>query len=75
MLKKVKDAAGLTNYGIAKGCNDMNVKITIPGIDAYDKPTAQSMKLSVLCAMRKLSGKGWEEFGKWLDEEFLPKRK
>ena len=70
LLKKIKKAVDVTNYGIAKRLNDMGVKITIPGIDAYERDTAKSMRLDVLCGLRKLSGKSWVDFGKWLDDEF-----
>lgn len=70
LLRKVKKVADLKNYGVAKQLNEMGVKITIPGIDAYEQPSAKSMRLDVLCGLRKLSGKSWSEFGKWLDDEF-----
>lgn len=75
LLKKLKKAAKLTNYGIAKGLNEMAVKITIPGVDGYEKDAARSMRLDVLAGMRILSGKDWEQFGKWIDDEFLPRKK
>lgn len=70
LLKKIKKAKDLKNYGISKQLNEMGIKITIPGVDAYEQPTARSMRLDVLCGLRKISGKSWEEFGKWLDQEF-----
>lgn len=70
LLRKIKKAVKLTNYGIAKWLNENDVKITIPGVDAYERDTAKSMRLDVLCGLRKLSGKDWNDFGKWLDEEF-----
>lgn len=70
LLKKIKKAAKLTNYGIAKELNEKNVKITIPGIDAYERDTAKSMRLDVLVGLKRLSGKSWDVFGEWLEEEF-----
>jgi len=70
LLGKIRKVSKLTNYGIAKALNASGVKITIPGVDSYERPEARSMRLDVLCGLRRLSGKTWEDFGKWLDEEF-----
>jgi hypothetical protein len=74
LLEKIRKAAKLTNYGIAKELNNMGVKITIPGVDAYERDTAKSMRLDVLCGLKRLSGKDWVEFGKLLDDEFGVKK-
>lgn len=74
LIEKIRARSGLTNYRIALTLKDqLKIPITIPGVDAYERPEAQSMKLSVLCGLRRVAGLSWSEFGKWLDEEFLPK--
>lgn len=70
LIQKIRKAVGLTNYGIAKALKDRGYSITIPGVDAYEKENARSMRLDVLCGLRQLSGKSWADFGAWLDEEF-----
>lgn len=74
LLEKIRTKTGLTNYAISPKMRDgPKVAITIQGLDAYDRETARSMRLDVLCGLRKVAGVSWSEFGKWLDEEFLGK--
>lgn len=75
LLNKVKQIKGLKNYGIVKELRNRGVDITIPGVDHYDKTSARSMRLEVLCGLREIAGVSWNEFGKWLDEEFWDKSK
>lgn len=70
LIKKIKDTKDLKNYGIMKALRSRGIEITTQGIDSYEKPDARSMRLDVLCGLRKLSGLKWADFGKWLDEEF-----
>ena len=75
LIEKIRRRCGDKNYSIAlKIREDLGIPITVQGIDAYERPEAQSMKLSVLCGLRRISGLSWSEFGKWLDDEFLPKK-
>lgn len=75
LIRKIREISGLTNYAISKELNQTGVQVTIPGIDAYERPTARSMRLDVLCGLRGISGLTWNQFGKWLDEEFKKKEK
>lgn len=70
LIQKVKDSGNLKNYGIMKGLRGQGIEITTQGIDSYERPDARSMRLDVLCGLRKLAGVSWSQFGKWLDEEF-----
>lgn len=70
LISKIRNLTKLKNYGIAKTLKTQGVEVTTQGIDAYERPTARSMRLDILCGLRRLSGKSWEEFGKWLDDEF-----
>ena len=72
MLKKIKELTDLTAYGIAGTLENMGIKITTSGIDNYLRHPPRSMRLDVLCGLRKLSGLSWEEFGAELDSDFLP---
>lgn len=73
LLEKIRAVTGLKNYGISPKMRDgPGVLITIQGLDAYDRDTARSMRLDVLCGLRRITGLSWSEFGKWLDDEFLP---
>lgn len=74
LIEMIRAKSGLKNYGLAKELQNAGIPITVQGIDAYERPEAQSMKLSVLCGLRRVSGLSWSEFGKLLDQEFLPKR-
>ena len=49
------------------------VDVSIQGLHQYSD--AKSMRLDVLCGLRKLSGESWASVGKMLDDEFLPKEK
>ncbi len=72
-LERIRDWAGKKNYGLMKACREVGVEVTTQGLDGYDKENARSMRLDILCGLRKASGKSWSEVGKALDEEFLPK--
>lgn len=74
LIEKIRSKSGMKNYGLALELRNAGIPITVQGIDAYEKPEAQSMKLAVLCGLRRISGLNWSEFGKWLDQEFLPKK-
>lgn len=74
VIEKIRRKTGSKNYSIALAVRDLGVPITVQGIDAYERPEAQSMKLAILCSLRRVAGLSWSEFGKWLDEEFLPKK-
>ena len=73
-LSRIRKLLNETDYGLAKTLNQKGISITIPGISGYNKSSARSMRLDVLCGLRATSGLSWAEFGKWLDEEFLPKK-
>jgi hypothetical protein len=74
LVKTIRDALKVKNYGLSPKLRDeVGVEITVQGLDGYDKDTAKSMRLDVLCGLRKVYGKSWDEFGKMLDAEFLPK--
>jgi hypothetical protein len=70
LLDQVKKERGLTNYGVAKQLRSLGVEITTQGIDQYDKGKARSMRLDVLCGLKRLLGARWEAVGKLLEEEF-----
>lgn len=73
VLHKIKSALNLTGYGIAKAINRLGVSVTISGVDAYlANKKVKSMRLDILCAVRRLSGMSWEKFGQDLDAEYLP---
>lgn len=71
-LKRIKKLKKITNYAISKRLTSEGIPMTIGGVDAYFKPGAKSMRLDVLCGLKRLSGESWETVGKWLDDEFLP---
>lgn len=73
MIQKVRNIRQLTNYGIMKALRALGIEVTTQGVDSYEKPTARSMRLDVLCGLRRIYGKNWNEFGKILDEEFGPR--
>lgn len=73
LIKKIRDKTGAKNYTLAQAIRELGTSITVQGIDAYEKPEARSMKLPVLCGLRKFSGLSWSAFGQLLDEEFLGK--
>lgn len=76
LMEWIRKVTGSKNYSLSKDLrNTYGIEISVPGIDGYDKDTAKSMRLDVLCGFRALSGKSWEDFGKRLDDEFLPKPK
>jgi len=75
-FQKFKNLSGLKNYGVAQALRRRHgVEISITGLSGYDKPKARGMRLDVLCGIRRLSEQPWDEFGKWLDEEFLKQQK
>jgi len=78
-MDKIRRKLTITDYALSNNLGDLGVKITIPGVSGYNKKSARSMRLDVLCGFRKLleieKGMSWDDFGKWLDEEFLPKNK
>lgn len=75
LIEKIRAKTGFTNYRIAMHLREsLEVRITTQGIDAYERPEAQSMRLQVLAGLRKMSGMSWSAFGEILDEEFLPKK-
>jgi len=49
---------------------DLSIDVSIQGVAQYEN--ARSMRLDVLCGLRKLSGLSWSAIGKLLDDEFLP---
>lgn len=51
----------------------LGIDVSIQGLAQYEE--ARSMRLDVLCGLRKLSGQSWSAIGKLLDEEFLPSKK
>lgn len=70
-IEKARKITGLTNYGLSKTLRKEGVEVTTQGIDGYFKKQSKSMRLDVLCGLRKLSGVSWAEFGKWLDNDYL----
>jgi hypothetical protein len=70
LLEVVKKERGLTNYGVAKALRSIGVEITTQGIDHYEKGKAKSMRLDVLCGLKRLLGVRWEAVGKLLEDEF-----
>jgi len=73
LIKKIRTLLDIeTNYRLAKLLNSHGIEITPNGVQQYEK-SAQGMRFEVLCVLKKLSGLTWEQFGKELDAEFLPK--
>jgi hypothetical protein len=74
LMKKIRDFTGMKNYGIHKHLkNELGIKISLQGIDAYDEPTARSMRLDVLIGLEELCH--WKKlprarFWDWIREEF-----
>lgn len=73
LIDKVRKSADLKDYGISKNLRHLGVEVTTQGITSYSKDAARSMRLDVLCGLRKLAKVSWSEFGKWLDDEFSGK--
>lgn len=73
VLKNTREVKDLTNYGVAKALREVGVDTSASNIDAYERHQSRRMRLDILCGLRKISGKSWAEFGRWLDEDFLPK--
>lgn len=71
LIKNIKDTTDLKNYGIMKKLRELGIEVTTQGIDGYEKVTARSTRLDVLCGLRKISGLNWDKFGKLLDSEFF----
>ena len=71
LIEKVRKSADLKDYGISKNLRHLGIEVTTQGITSYSKDNARSMRLDVLCGLRKLSGLNWNQFGKWLDDEFF----
>jgi hypothetical protein len=75
LIGKVRELLGIeTNYKLSKLLNSHGIEITPNGVQQYEV-SAKGMRLEVLCVLRKLCGLSWEQFGKELDAEFLPKKK
>lgn len=75
IMDRIRQASKLKDYSLSKELRSrFQIEITIPGINGYSKPESKSMRLDVLCGLRKLSGVSWSEFGKWLDDEFIEKK-
>lgn len=75
LISDIRVLTGLKNYGISKNIRELGIPITTQGIDSYEKESAKSMRLDVLCALRQISGKDWEIFGEMLDREFFKRTK
>lgn len=76
LIKKTRKNTGLTNYSIAKALRSRGVEITVQGIDSYEKLTARSMRLDVLCGLEALNcehGVSHSQFWSWITEEFRKK--
>lgn len=76
LIEKVMKAANLdTSYKLAKLLN-----IPTQVVDRWRGKVKKGappggMQFKYLCHLRRISGKTWVEFGKWLDEEFFEKGK
>ena len=70
-VKKIKKLRRLKTYSFAKLINESGTTITRECIYYYELDKCKSMKLEVLCAMRRVGGLSWAELGKLLDAEFL----
>lgn len=72
ILKKIRETTGLKNYGIHKRIASYGCKITLQGLDGYDKATARSIRIDVLNALERLcieNGIAKEVFWNWIKEE------
>lgn len=54
ILKKVRDFTGLRNYGIHKRLQEKGCKITLQGLDGYDRTEAKSIRVDVLTCLESL---------------------
>jgi len=54
ILKKVRDFTGLKNYGIHKKIQEMGCRITLQGLDGYDRDEARSIRVDVLSCLERL---------------------
>ena len=70
LLKKIREISNIKNYSLKKRLDDFGVEVSVTGLDGYDKPTAKSMRLDILCGLRRVTGYNWAQFGALLDEEF-----
>lgn len=72
ILKNIREATGLKNYGIHKAIQAMGCKITLQGLDGYDKPDARSIRIDVLECLEVLCEKhgiSAEKFRKWRKDD------
>ena len=67
-IKKIRKIRDLSSYGLAQ-----ELGIVPSLMDHYEKK-GKSLKLDVLCKLRKASRLSWNELGKLLDEEFLKEK-
>lgn len=70
MFKIIRERLGVTSYGLWRALRRAGVEITQAGVDAYERKPPRSMRLDVLCALKRISGMSWEELGKELEKEF-----
>lgn len=70
-ISLIQERLGLTAYALAKrlGVTQQAVRIWNGTTKKRTKP--ESMSLTALCKLRKVSGLSWSKFGKMLDGEFL----
>ncbi len=72
---KIRKKLGITSiYGFWKLLTEEGADITRNGVEKLET-TVQGGSYSTMCVLRRVSGMSWEEFGRELDAEFLPKKK
>lgn len=71
LLRRLREQTGLTCYGVAKALRNIGIDTSTSNIDAYERNDSARIRLDILAGLRKVSGKSWTEFGRWIDEEFL----
>lgn len=72
LLENIRKATGLRNYGIHKAIQAMGCKITLQGLDGYDRPEAKSIRIDVQKCLKQLCedhGIPREKFEKWIDAD------
>lgn len=68
LLQKIKSATGLKTLGIHKLVKKSGCEVSSQALYYYQRPEAHSIRLDILCGLRKASGKNWAEFGRWIDD-------
>lgn len=75
LIEKTLKKKKIKLYGLWKLLTAAGINVSYQGLNGYRLNDSKAMRLDILCGIRKEADVSWEEFGSWIEEEFLLNQK